>query len=122
MSKPSKLSSIEFTLIKIHPSSASEILKNIEFPYPLARWVLEHHERLNGSGYPNGLSHDQISLEGRILAVADVVEAMASYRPYRPALGTGAALDEILKNKGILYDSNVVDACLNLFNKGFKFE
>ena len=123
LSKPGKLSSIEFTLIKIHPSSASEILKNIEFPYPLARWVLEHHERINGSGYPNGLSHDQISLEGRILAVADVVEAIASHRPYRPALGIGAALEEIIKKKGILYDESVVDACLKLFyEKGFNFE
>ena len=123
LSKPGKLNDIEFSLIKSHPLSGYNILNNIDFPYPIARWVLEHHERLDGSGYPNGLKAEQISIEAKILAVADVVEAMASHRPYRPSLNTDMALNEIAKNKGTLYDNDVVDACLRLFyEKGFKFE
>ncbi|MFA5852836.1 MAG: PAS domain S-box protein, partial [Spirochaetales bacterium] len=99
LTKPKKLLDIEFNLIKIHSQAGYDILKDIEFPWPIARIVLEHHERMNGSGYPNGLVGDQILLESRIVAVADVVESMASYRPYRPALGIEAALDEIEKNK-----------------------
>ena len=117
LTKPKKLLDIEFNLIKIHSQAGYDILKDIEFPWPIARIVLEHHERMNGSGYPNGLVGDQILLESRIVAVADVVESMASYRPYRPALGIEAALDEIEKNKGILYDSDVVDACQKLFRE-----
>ena len=117
LTKPKKLLDIEFNLIKIHSQAGYDILKDIEFPWPIARIVLEHHERMNGSGYPNGLVGDQILLESRIVAVADVVESMASYRPYRPALGIEAALDEIEKNKGILYDSDVVDACHRLFSE-----
>jgi len=117
LTKPKKLLEIEFNLIKIHSQAGYDILKDIEFPWPIARIVLERHERMDGSGYPNGLIGDQILLESRIVAVADVVESMASYRPYRPALGIDAALDEIEKNKGILYDINVVDACQKLFRE-----
>ncbi len=115
LSKPTRLSDIEFSLIKVHPQSGYDILKDIQFPWPIARIILEHHERMNGSGYPNGLTGDKLLIESRILAVADVVESMASHRPYRPALGIGAALDEINKNKVVLYDPAVVDACLRLF-------
>jgi PAS domain S-box-containing protein len=117
LSKPTKLSAIEFSLIKTHSQSGYEILKDIEFPWPLAQMVLEHHERMNGSGYPNGVQGDQILLGSRILAVADVVEAMASHRPYRPSLGIDAALDEITRNSGTLYDSDVAAACLRLFRE-----
>ncbi|PKN69932.1 MAG: hypothetical protein CVU54_07840 [Deltaproteobacteria bacterium HGW-Deltaproteobacteria-12] len=121
LSKPTKLTNIEFSLIKNHSQSGYDILKDIDFPWPVARIVLEHHERMNGSGYPNGLTGDNILLESRILAVADVVEAMASHRPYRPGLGIDVALNEIEKNKGIFYDSTVVDACLKLFREnGFR--
>jgi HD-GYP domain-containing protein (c-di-GMP phosphodiesterase class II) len=99
------------------------MLKNIDFALPVANIVLQHHERINGSGYPKGLKGDDIMLEAKIIAVADVVEAMASHRPYRPALGIDQALKEIEENRAILYDPGVVDACINLFNKeGFKFE
>ena len=115
LSKPGRLTELEFSLIKNHPSVGYEILKSVEFPWPVAQIVLQHHERMNGSGYPLGVSGNDILLEARILSVADVVEAMASHRPYRPALGIGQALGEIWKNKGILYDSRVVDACFTLF-------
>jgi HD-GYP domain-containing protein (c-di-GMP phosphodiesterase class II) len=96
-------------------------LKDVESPWPLAEIVYQHHERMDGSGYPRNLKGDEILMESRILSVADVVEAMASYRPYRPALGIEAALEEIEKNKGILYDVAVVDACLKLFReKGYR--
>jgi HD-GYP domain-containing protein (c-di-GMP phosphodiesterase class II) len=120
LSMPRNLTDLEFSLIKTHAHSGYEILKDIEFPWPIARIVLEHHERMNGSGYPNGLTGDKLLPESRILAVADVVEAMATYRPYRAALGLSAALEEIAKNRGILYDPEAVDACLRLFReKGF---
>ena len=123
LSKPTKLSEIEYQLIQGHPQIGYDILKEVEFPWPVAEVVLQHHERMNGSGYPQGLKGEDISLEARILMVADVVEAIASHRPYRPALGIGAALEEIEKNKGILYDTRVVEACLGLFReKGFGFE
>ncbi len=118
LSKPTKLTHIEFSLIKTHSQSGYDILKDIEFPWPVAEVILQHHERMNGSGYPNGLKGEAILLEARILAVADVVEAIASYRPYRPALGIDVALEEIKKNRGILYDAGVTDACLRLFGKG----
>ncbi|MBW2038542.1 MAG: response regulator [Deltaproteobacteria bacterium] len=122
LSKPEQLSEIEFDMIKTHPRVGYDILKTVEFPWPVAQIVLQHHERQDGSGYPQGLSGDDILLETRILAVADVVEAMASHRPYRAARGIGDALEEILHNKGILYDPKVVDACLKLFyEKEFKF-
>ncbi len=123
LSKPTKLADIEFSLIKGHSQIGYDILKSIDFSYPVAQIVLQHHERLDGSGYPNNLRGNKIILEARILGVADVVEAMSSFRPYRPALGIDKALEEISKNKGILYDPEVVDACLKLFKeKEFKFE
>ena len=123
LSKPTKLTDIESSLIKIHPQSGYDILKDVEFPWPLAEIVLQHHERMDGSGYPQGLKGDEILIEARILAVADVVEAMASHRPYRPGLGIDAALNEIEKNSGTIYDKTVADACLRLFReKGFKLE
>jgi len=110
-------------LKKTYEDLLYEILKNIEYGYPIAEIVYEHHERMNGSGYPRGLSGDQILIEARIIAVADVVESMASPRPYRPSLGTMKALNEIKENRGTLYDMAVVDICLRLFNeKGFRFE
>jgi PAS domain S-box-containing protein len=117
LSKPSKLSNAEFELIKIHPQIAFDILKDIEFPWPIAAIIYQHHERMNGSGYPQGLSDDSILLEARILAVADVVEAMSSHRPYRPSLGLKNTLNEISTNKGILYDPAVADTCLKLFKE-----
>jgi PAS domain S-box-containing protein/putative nucleotidyltransferase with HDIG domain len=123
LSKPSTLTEIEFSMIKSHPQVAYDILKSVEFPWPICKVVLQHHERMNSSGYPGGLPGEDITFGARILAVADVVEAMASHRPYRPALGIDKALEEISKNKGILYDTGVADACLRLFNeKEFKFE
>ncbi len=123
LSKPAKLTKMEYKLIQTHSQKGHDILKYIDFPWPLAEIVLQHHERLNGSGYPRGLKGKAISSEAQILMVADVVEAMASYRPYRPALGVEAVLEEIEKNKGILYDSQVVEVCLGLFiEKGYKFD
>jgi PAS domain S-box-containing protein/putative nucleotidyltransferase with HDIG domain len=117
LNKPRKLTVIEFDLVKTHVQSGYDIVKDIEFPWPVARMILEHHERINGSGYPNGLTGDDLLLESRIMAVADVVEAMASHRPYRAALGIDAALEEIAGKRGIIYDSVVVDACLRLFRE-----
>ncbi|MDO9530832.1 MAG: PAS domain S-box protein [Deltaproteobacteria bacterium] len=122
LSKPGRISPMEFTLIQDHPRVGYEIIKDIDFPFPLAEGILQHHERLNGSGYPQGISGTDIILEARILGVADVVEAMASHRPYRRSLGIDQALEEISRNRGILYDPEVVDICLKLFNeKGFSF-
>jgi PAS domain S-box-containing protein/putative nucleotidyltransferase with HDIG domain len=123
LSKPTNLSDIELSLIKEHSQIGYDILKSIDFSYPVAEIVLQHHERLNGSGYPHHLKGEEIFLEACILGVADVVEAMSSHRPYRPALGVDKALEEISQNKDTLYDPEVVDACLKLFKeKGFKFE
>jgi HD-GYP domain-containing protein (c-di-GMP phosphodiesterase class II) len=109
-------------LIKVHCQAFFEILNTVEFPRPLAEMVFQHHERVNGSGYPLRLKESMIKLEARILAVAEVVEAMSSQRPYRPALELSAALEEISKNRGVLYDGEVVDACLRLCHeKGFIF-
>jgi PAS domain S-box-containing protein/putative nucleotidyltransferase with HDIG domain len=120
LSRPSKLTEIEFNIIKTHAEAGYNILKDIDFPWPVARIVFEHHERMNGSGYPRNLKGDEILIESRIMAVADVVEAMASHRPYRAALGIELALREIEQNKGILYDTAVSDACLKLFReKGY---
>lgn len=122
LSKPSKLSEIEYGLIKNHSQIGYDILKSIEFSWPIAQIVLQHQERLNGSGYPQGLKGDDILLEAKIIAVADVIEAMSSHRPYRPALGINKALEEISINRGILYVPEVVDACIKLFKeKDFKF-
>ncbi len=121
LSKPGQLSEAEFNMIKMHAKAGYDILKNIEFPWPIAQAVLQHHLRLDGSGYPECEKGKEIIIEARILTVADVVEAMASHRPYRPALGIDKALDEIAQNRGKLYDPDVVDACLRLFNeKEFK--
>jgi PAS domain S-box-containing protein/putative nucleotidyltransferase with HDIG domain len=123
LSKPTKLSEIEFSLIKEHARQGYEMLKDVESPWPLAEIVRQHHERMDGSGYPRKLKGEEILIEARILAVADVVEAMASHRPYRPGLGIEAALREIEKNKGLFYDKVVADTCLRLFReKGFKLE
>ncbi len=116
--KPAKLSEIELNIVKAHSKAGYEILKEIEFPWPICKIVLQHHERLDGTGYPQGLSGNQILLEAQILAVADVVEAITFHRPYRPALGVVSALEEIKKNKGILFNEVVVDACLKLFSEG----
>ena len=123
LSKPTKLSDIEFSLIKEHSWKGYEMLKNVESPWPLAEIVYQHHERMDGSGYPRNLKGEEILMEARIMAVADVVEAMASHRPYRPAVGIDAALKEIEDNRGVSYDADVVDVCLRLFReKGFQFQ
>ena len=123
LSKPGKLSDVELQLIKVHSQVGYDILKNVEFPWPIADIVIQHHERMNGSGYPSGIREDNILIEARILGVADVVEAMSSHRPYRPPLGIDKALEEISRNSGVLYDPNVVQACLRVFGeRGFKFE
>jgi putative nucleotidyltransferase with HDIG domain len=122
LSKPGRITEHEFGIIKSHPQVGYDILKTIEFPWPISQIVYQHHERMNGSGYPQGLLGEEILLEARLLAVADVVEAMASHRPYRPALGIDKALEEISKNGDIVYDPMVVEACLRLFReKGFEF-
>ena len=115
LTKPGQLSFLEMEMIKTHTQNAYDILKTIEFPYPIAQIILQHHERMDGSGYPQGLQGEDILLAARIIAVADVLEAMSAHRPYRPALGMEAAMDEIVKNRGILYDPNVVDACLGIY-------
>jgi PAS domain S-box-containing protein/putative nucleotidyltransferase with HDIG domain len=117
LTKPTKLTNLEFSLIKEHSQCGFEMLKHVKSPWPLAEIVYQHHERVNGTGYPRNLKENEIILEANIMAVADVVEAMASHRPYRASLGTEAALEEIEKNKGILYHVAVVDACLRLFRK-----
>lgn len=123
LSKASALSPMEYELIKAHATSGAEILKNVESPGPLSEIVRQHHERVNGSGYPRGLTGDEMLIEARILAVADVVEAMVSHRPYRPAFAAETALRHIEECRGILYDGPVVDACLRLFReKDFRFE
>jgi putative nucleotidyltransferase with HDIG domain len=118
MAKPGKLSKSEYQLVKDHPRAGFEMIKDIAFPWPVAHIVLQHHERLDGSGYPEGLSGDAILVEARVLAVADVVEAVCSLRPYRPALGVEKALEEIRKGRGYRYDTRVVDACIKLFREG----
>jgi len=114
LSKPTKLTEIEFAMIKAHPRIGYDILKPLKFPEPIGKIILQHHERLNGSGYPQGLKGKKILMEARILSVADVVEAMCSHRPYRPALGLARAQEEISRRKGVLYDAGVVEACLKL--------
>lgn len=122
LSKPGKLTPIEMSLIKTHSQAGYDILKDVEFPWPIGQMILQHHERLNGSGYPQGLSGEDIILEARIIAVADVVEAMASHRPYRAALGIDKALEEITRGKGVIYDPEVADACVRLFTEqGYAF-
>ena len=118
LNRPGKLLDVEFALIKTHPTVGYEILKDVAFPWPVADMVRQHHERIDGSGYPDGLRGDEIILEARILAVADVVEAITSHRPYRPALGVKAAIAEIERGRGSLYDARVVDTCIRLLSDG----
>jgi len=115
LTKPGRLSNLEREIIKTHCKVANDILINIEFPYPVAEIIFQHHERMDGSGYPRGLKGDNIAIEARIIGAADVMDAMASYRPYRPALGVDAAIEEIVTFRGITYDSAVVDACLKIY-------
>jgi putative two-component system response regulator len=117
LSKPGKLNALEFGLIKDHSLSGYEILKNIDFPWPIAQIVLQHHERLDGSGYPRGLKGDEILIEAKIMAVADVVESMMSHRPYRPSLGIDAALEEVVRNKGRQFDPVIAEVCIKLFRE-----
>ena len=117
LSKPGKISEMEFGIIKCHPRVGYDILKDVEFPWPIALIVQQHHERMDGSGYPDAISGNEILIEARVICVADVVEAMASHRPYRPSLGIDTALEEITKQKGVFYDPTVVDACLAVFKK-----
>ena len=122
LSKPVRLTEIERKMIQAHSRMGYEILKGIDFSWPIAQTLLQHHERMDGSGYPNGLGGKEISIGARIVGVSDVVETMASHRPYRPSIGLDKALEEIFDNKGTLYDEQVVSACLKLFNeKGFEF-
>lgn len=123
LSKPGRLSSLEFEMIKTHSQAGYDMVKKIEFPWPVSQIILQHHERMDGSGYPQGLIGEEILLEARILAVADVIESMISHRPYRPALGLDKAMEELARGRGTLYDPKVADACLTLFTeKGFNFE
>lgn len=121
LTKTGSLTPLETTLIQAHPQAGYNLLQNLDFSQPVAQIVLQHHERLDGSGYPAGLRGEEILLEARILAVPDVVEAMAYARPYRLNLGINKALQEIAQNRGTLYDREVVDICLRLFEKGFDF-
>lgn len=122
LSKPGRLTDVEYMLIKEHPRAGYDILKDVTFPWPIAQMILQHHERLDGSGYPQGLKAEQILLESKIMAVADVVEAISSHRPYRPSLGVEAALEEISRNRGVRYDPAAVDACVKLFHElGYKW-
>ena len=122
LSRPGRLKPIEMEIIKSHCQVGHDIVQGVEFPWPVAKIILQHHERLDGSGYPQGLKGDEIILEAKIVTVADVVEAMSSHRPYRPAVGIDAAVTEISCNRGKYYDPQVVDACLRLINeKGFMF-
>jgi HD-GYP domain-containing protein (c-di-GMP phosphodiesterase class II) len=123
LGKPSKLNDLEFQLVKTHPEVGYALLKDVEFLWPVADIVLQHHERINGSGYPKRLKGPDIRIEAKIMAVADVVEAISSARPYRQELGLEVALEQISKNRGILYDEKAADACLRLFEeKRFKFK
>ena len=122
LSKPIRLTEIEISLIQAHAQTGYDILKGIEFPWPIADIIIQHHERMDGSGYPQGLASDSILIEARIIGVADVVETMSSHRPYRPSMGIEKALAEITQNSGTLYDPEVVTACLNIFSeRNFKF-
>jgi putative nucleotidyltransferase with HDIG domain len=122
LNRPNKLIDIELALIKNHPQIAYDILKTINFPWPVAEIILQHHEMINGSGYPNKLKNNETLIEAKIIAVADVIEAMSSNRPYRSAHSIEEALEEISRNKGILYDPEIVDVCITLFKeKGFEW-
>lgn len=122
LTKPGSLTSAEFDIIKTHCEEGRLIVRGIDFPWPVAEMIHQHHERLDGSGYPQGLKGKEILLEARILAVADVVEAMSNDRPYRPGMGIGPALDEVKKGRSVLYEAEVVDQCIKLFERGFSLE
>jgi putative nucleotidyltransferase with HDIG domain len=123
LSKPGRLTELEFSMVKAHSQVGYDILKDIQFPWPIAQIVLQHHEKIDGSGYPQGLKGNEILLEARILAAADTVEAISSHRPYRPAVGLDKALEELEEKSGVLYDAAIVEACLILFReKGFKLD
>lgn len=122
LSKPGVLTALEFEMIKLHPATGYEILKDVDFPWDIARIVYQHHERLDGSGYPQGLSGEDIGVEPRIIAVADVVEAMSSHRPYRPAMSIEKALAEIVSKKDVAFDAGAVDACVRIVKTGYRFK
>ncbi|MEA2015208.1 MAG: HD domain-containing protein, partial [Actinomycetota bacterium] len=123
LSKPGRLSDIEFNIVKTHARVGYDIIKRIDFQFPVADIILQHHERIDGSGYPQGLKGKDIMIEAKVIGVADVVEAMSSHRPYRPSLGIKAAINEITKNKGKLYDPKVVNACLKIIkSRKFSFD
>ena len=119
LNKPGKITNLEFQILQTHAEQGYEIVKEIDFPDEIPTMIYQHHERIDGSGYPQGLSGDEIIIESRILAVADVVEAVTSHRPYRAALGIDVAIDEIQRFRGTKYDANVVDICVDLFNNGY---
>lgn len=122
LTKPTSLNTLEVAMLRTHPQTGFDILKPLTLPWPISNVILQHHERLDGSGYPNALKGEDICMEAKVLGVADVVEAMTSHRPYRPAVGIDKALEEIESKRGILYDENVVDACLKLFRVlGYQF-
>ena len=121
LSKPAPLNDLEYAMIKSHCQAGYDILQGIHFSWPVAEIVMQHHERIDGSGYPNGLGGEEILLESKILGVADVVESVASHRPYRPSLGSDKAIEEIEQNRGVLYDQEVVSACVEVYNGGFAF-
>lgn len=121
LSKPGRLNKIEMEMIKEHPRLGCEVLGEIEFGFPIAEYVIQHHERMDGSGYPNRLKGEEISLPARIIAVSDVVEAISSHRPYRPALGLNVAIEEITSGAGTLYDPSVTRTCVDLLKNGFSF-
>ena len=122
LTKPSRLSEMEFNILKTHPRVGRDIPRKVNFPWPIAEIIYQHHERMDGSGYPQGIKGDEILIEARIMAVADVVESMSNHRPYRPSLGIETALEEITKNRGTSYDPDVVDACLEVVRDGeFRF-
>jgi HD-GYP domain-containing protein (c-di-GMP phosphodiesterase class II) len=114
LNRPGRLTPAEYKLVKSHPEVGYDIVKEVKYPWPVGQMILQHQERMDGSGYPKSLKNEEIILEARIIAVADVVEAMSSHRPYRPALGTEKALAEITANRGKLYDATVVDSCIRL--------
>jgi len=115
LTKPGRLSKLEMEMVKTHSQNAYDILKTIEFSHPIAQIILQHHERMDGSGYPQGLKGGDILLEARIIGIADVIEAMSAHRPYRAALGIQTAIEEITRNRGILYDETIVDVCLDTY-------
>lgn len=121
LNKPSKLTNVEYNLVKLHPQIAYDYLKDIKLPLPIGEIILQHHERENGSGYPNGLKKDEILLEAKIISVAEVVHAMCSFKPYRPAYKLEEALNYIKKESGNLFNKEVVDACIEVFKEGFSF-